>query len=316
MQQSKQQSEARLYKDLLYILIEGTPESPEKAFFVQAISEIWERQHLNLRPEIVEVGGSSEFRAFAKVGYRLSQIHQTVPVLAIFDSDYRTDLDKKQKDNSSLIEKRLPKILYWPRHEWENYLLEETKWLADWVNQIPSKSHNGRFYKTSPTVVDYQQLDDFLLNYFRQLLRTEYWECLKFNLVRQVDKYPSVVKPGDFDTTKNISEIKQWFENQANQLKGEVTFKAKLPTLFDDIMQELPWQHWLTSSKLVDLPLAKQRFRGKEAFEALCEFLKKEFGIHNLKKDSLTKDLLRHLAGKVDSAIFQDLQNLLLLELR
>ncbi len=310
-----------LIDNQLYLLVEGEPDSPEMFFFEKVIPAIIANTGANITPQIIEVGSSSAFNAFARVGYRVSELHKVIPILAIADSDYRTPTSKQQDNSPSLIKNKKPKILYWPRHEWENYLLEETEWLADWINQLPVKPQNpGRpsalrkSYKISTQPANQTQLDNFLENYFRHSIRTEYWECLKFNLAVNIKDYPSVEKPANFDT-QTPEEIKQWFDLQANQAQMVMTLKKKPVTLFEDIMQELPWKTWLTSPLLMDRKLARQHCRGKEAFLALCQFLAQKFEIHNFDQDLLIKDLLRHLASNRHSAIFQDLQSLLLPEL-
>jgi len=145
----------------LYILVEGKPNSPELAFFEQAIQKILvDNGHSDINPNIIEVGGSASFNTFAQLGYRASEIHQFIPVLAIADSDYRTSLNKQASTHSKLITTQKPKILFWTRHEWENYLLEETDMLATWINQIPIKTpqNTRKFYRTYDKQADKKTL--------------------------------------------------------------------------------------------------------------------------------------------------------------
>ncbi|OAD20015.1 hypothetical protein THIOM_004307 [Candidatus Thiomargarita nelsonii] len=310
----------QLSKHDFYILVEGHPNSPELAFFTQAIQKIVDLNGLSsIYPNIVEVGSSSSFNAFAQLGYRHSKIHQSIPVLAIGDSDYRTSLNKQSAPHQQFIAEKKPKILYWARHEWENYLLEETDFLASWINQIPMKANHlpkttKKFYRKSDKQADKLILDDGLKKYFQNSIKVEYWECLKFNLAVQIKKYPTVAKPADFES-QTVTEIKAWFLNQTSKSEAVVKLKKRSDRLFDEIMTELPWETWLTQPLTIQFELAKKRFRGKEAFYHLCQFLQQAFGIHNLDKDALIRETLKHLTTNTSSAIFRDLQDLLLPEL-
>jgi hypothetical protein len=77
-------------KQAFYILVEGEDNSPELAFFKRAIRKIITNKGLSIIPNVIEVGSSSVFIPYAGLGYRYSTIHQSIPVLAIADSDYRT----------------------------------------------------------------------------------------------------------------------------------------------------------------------------------------------------------------------------------
>jgi hypothetical protein len=106
--------------------------------------------------------------------------------LHYLNNDYRTSLDKVQSQNSNLIKDKKPKIVYWKRHEWENYLLDETRLIADLINQLPSKTSAkaGKSSKQNLKTVSKEEIDTELLNYFQKQLKNEFWECLKFNLSR------------------------------------------------------------------------------------------------------------------------------------
>ncbi len=268
---------------------------------------------------MIEVGSSSAFTYYAGLGYRHSTIHQSIPVLAIADSDYRTRFRSQSEANHELISAKKPKILYWNRHEWENYLLEETDYLATWINQIPVKkktSNTGRakcyrkFDKPASPII----LDNCLEHYFQKSIKTEYWECLKFHLAIQIKKYPSIKKPVDFDH-KTINQVKEWFLSEALKSERVVKLKLKPPHLFEDIMTEIPWEIWLNQPNIIQFEQAKQRFRGKEAFNQLCQCIQDEFGVHNFEKELLIQEMLGNMATNTSSTIFTDLQNLLLSEL-
>ncbi|RKZ86641.1 MAG: hypothetical protein DRR19_14700 [Candidatus Parabeggiatoa sp. nov. 1] len=306
-------------KPALYILVEGSDNSPELAFFKRAIRKILTDKGLSIIPNIIEVGSSSAFTPYAGLGYRYSSIHQLLPVLAIADSDYRTHLNKQSEANHKLISTKKPKIRYWKRHEWENYLLEETDYLATWINQIPvrketSNTTRAKCYRKFEKPASPIRLDNCLEQYFRQSVKAEYWECLKFNLAIQIKKYPSIEKPVDFDH-KTLNQVKEWFFLEAFKSERVVKLKPKPPHLFDDIMTEIPWETWLNKPHLIQFEQAKQRFRGKEAFNQLCQCIQTEFGVHNFGKELLIQEMLGNLATNTSSTIFMDLQNLLLSEL-
>ena len=74
--------------ETLYILVEGEPNSPE----VQAFGELLS---LEMSYEFIEIGGSGNFNAVAKLIYNKvknreeNSIHKVIPVLAIADRDFR-----------------------------------------------------------------------------------------------------------------------------------------------------------------------------------------------------------------------------------
>ncbi len=158
------------------------------------------------------------------------------------------------------------------------------------------------------------RLDNCLEQYFQKSLKAEYWECLKFNLAIQIKKYPSIEKPADF-YHKTINQVKEWFLNEAFKSERVIKLKPKSPHLFDDIMTEIPWETWLNQPYLIQFEQAKQRFRGKEAFNQLCQCIQDEFWVHNFGKKLLIQEMLGNLATNTSSTIFMDLQNLLLSEL-
>ncbi len=322
-------------KQALDILVEGENNSPELAFFKRSIRKIITDNGLSIIPNIIEVGSSSAFASYAQLGYRYSKIHQSIPVLAIADSDYRTYLTKQSEANHKLINDKKPKILYWERHEWENYLLEETDFIAAWINQMPvkkgtalSNTTRAKCYRksdkqASQIIFEVQvfsvkklepRIDNCLEQYFRQSVKAEYWECLKFNLAIKIKKYPSIEKPVDFDH-KTINQVKEWFLNKAFKSEMVVKLKQKQPHLFDEIMTELPWETWMNQPHLIQFDKAKQRFQGKEAFNRLCQCIQEEFGVHHFGKELLKQEMLGNLATNASSIIFMDLQNLLLSEL-
>ncbi|EDN71060.1 hypothetical protein BGP_1257 [Beggiatoa sp. PS] len=215
-----------------YILIEGEPKSPEVHFLVEVIDRIFDDHNkTSFFPKVIEVGGSSSFKSFAKFCYRKSEVHLKVPVLALSDNDYRTSLDKIQSQNSNLIKDEKPKIVYWNRHEWENYLLDETNLIANLINQLPSKTSAkaGRPSKQNSKTVSKEEIDTALLNYFQKQLKNEFWESLKFNLSRKVKKYPSVKKPDNFEE-QPLSNIGNWFLEESKKRRTFSNYRKFLQT--------------------------------------------------------------------------------------
>lgn len=90
-------------------------------------------------------------------------------------------------------------------------MLEETDYLANWINQMPIKNgtalSNNKCYRKFDKPASKIILDHYLEQYFRKSIKTEYWECLKFNLAIQIKKYPSIKKPVDFEH-KTINQVK------------------------------------------------------------------------------------------------------------
>ena len=136
--------------NLLYILVEGTPDSPEAAFF----------RNLDTNIQSIEVGGSSSFNTIAKLIYNKIEIleasrdivHKNIPVLAIADRDFRKySLDDSITiEDRQLIKDKNAKIIYWERHEWENFLLDELDIICEIFNDKSFlNKKDGTFFKKS-----------------------------------------------------------------------------------------------------------------------------------------------------------------------
>ena len=125
--------------ETLYILVEGEPNSPE----VQAFGELLS---LEMSYEFIEIGGSGNFNAVAKLIYNKvknreeNSIHKVIPVLAIADRDFRKHSSDDDISDKLLIERNKAKIIYWERHEWENFLLDELDVIISFLNQLPTNS--------------------------------------------------------------------------------------------------------------------------------------------------------------------------------
>ena len=161
---------------------------------------------------------------------------------------------------------------------------------------------------------DKKMLEDCLEKYFQNTIKVEYWECLKFNLAVQIKQYPAITKPANFENL-TLTEIEEWFFSCASKSEAVIKLKKKPEKLFEEIMKSLPWEKWLNQPLLIQFDVAKKRFRGKEAFNHLCQWIEKEFSIHKFDKNALIREILKNLATNASSALFRDLQNLLLPEL-
>lgn len=299
--------------ELFYILVEGDPDSPELTFLQERINKIFIDNNISYIPQVEEVGGCSSFfnPYLTKVFYRLSKkAHKNIPVLAIADSDYRVREDKKHEDNNKIIESKKSKILYWQRHEWENYLLEETQLIANFVNQFPEKSQkSGGFYKKSTIDITKDDLDNHLKYYFSSKIKEEFFECLKFNLSPRIN-YPSISKPENFEKD-NVETIENWFLNYFKD--KEITVKPKRTTLYTEIKNEFGWDSLVNNPDTFSLDFAKKYFRGKEALNSLIDFISNEFQC-NIDKKYFRIELLKQMDN--DSLIIKDLKSLLLKELQ
>jgi hypothetical protein len=288
-----------------FILVEGEPHSPELAFLEIQITKIFEANDILYFPKVCEVGSSSAFNSVAKPFYRLSKAHKNVPVLAIIDSDYRVPSDKVNISDEQLIKNRNTKKLYWQRHEWENYLLSETQFIADFANQFPKKYNENKFFKNSDSLITKKNLDDFLKSYFKEIIKDEFFECLKFNLNTKIERYPSISKPDSFNE-KSIDEIKEWFLSTANDRK--VTIKPIKNNLFEEILTEYNWIKWLNNPESLSFDVAKNKLRGKEAIDKLFGHIKTQYQCR-FDNEEFKSEILKHLPDT--SAIITDLINIL-----
>ncbi len=300
--------------ELLYILVEGEPASPELPFLQNSISKIFKDNDISYVPEVFEIGGSSVLfnSSLAKTFYKHSKAHTKIPVLAIADSDYRVSQDKLSIDNNEIISSKKAKVLYWHRHEWENYLLEETQLIADFVNQFPkqSKKSNG-FSKNSDIKVTKNALDNHLSNYFIESIKEEFFECLKFNLNPKIDYSSfSIPKPNTFDTD-TIETIGTWFLTYFETTK--ISVQPIRNTLYEEIKSEFKWHNLINQPDTLPLDFAKNYFRGKEALTSLIDFICREFKC-NFNKSEFQIELLKQMNN--DSYIIKDLKDLLLKELQ
>lgn len=299
--------------ELLYILVEGEPASPELPFLQNKISNIFINNNIPYEPKVFEIGGGSVLfnSSVAKTFYKHSKAHTKIPVLAIADSDYKVEKDKSNENNETIIMSKKAKVLYWQRHEWENYLLEETQLIADFVNQFPKKQKkSGGFSKKSDTQITKGNLDGHLQRYFVESIIEEFFECLKFNLSPKIDSYPSFSRPTSFGTD-TAEQIKQWFLSTAADRK--MAIKPIRNSLYQEITDQYEWDKWKNQPNTLPLNFAKKHFRGKEALNSLIDFICSEFKC-TFNKSEFQIELLKQMNN--DSYIIKDLKDLLLKELQ
>lgn len=280
-----------------FILVEGSPDSPELSFLNNVIANIFSRNHTDYVAQPVEVGSSSIFSNpnFAQYFYKQSSAHKRHPVLAIADSDFRVAADKKMPPDNELLTQQKTKTLFWQRHEWENYLLDETTLIADLANQFASR-----------TVISNQDLDNFVSDYFKSSIKNEFFECLKFNLNSRIDKHSSINKPDDFDI-KNTKDIEEWFFKEAKN--RAISVRPLRDNVFQEIMATFRWTEYLDNTQNLDIEFAKQHFRGKECFEKLISFMNREHSLH-LEHKKFTRNLLRKMQNQ-PTKLADDLEILL-----
>lgn len=291
-----------------FLLVEGEPHSPELAFLENQISKIFEINNIPYFPKVCEVGSSSAFNSVAKPFYRLSKAHKKVPVLAIVDSDYRIAADKINVSDEELIKRKNAKILYWQRHEWENYLLAETQFIAEFVNQFPKTSDQNKFSKKTDILLTKNDLDDFLKNHFKNNIKKEFFECLKFNLNAKISKkggYPKISEPSDFNE-KSMNEIKYWFSDTADNRK--ISIEPLRENIFEEIINDYNWTEWLNNPETLPFDIAKNKFRGKEAIDKLIAHIKDKYQCR-FDNDKFKSDILERLPDT--SEIITDLTNIL-----
>ncbi|MEA5576760.1 hypothetical protein [Anabaena sp. UHCC 0451] len=295
--------------NFLYILIEGEPESPEVPFIRRVIDNLINKELLStIDYKVVEIGGSGNFNSIGKLIYPKSKLHQSIPIIAISDRDFRTqeEINKMtSKPDSDFLKKnsKSVKIIYWSRHEWENFLLEDTETIANLLNQIPIKTSQFKPYRSNITNnVTKAELDKWLIQYFQNLIMEEFLECLRFrfrhNLWLSLDKPKSLFLP----------DMEVWFKNQiVNKARESRKNIFRLKSMFTDTVQEKFWQSYINDPSKFDFQQAKIFFRGKEAVEHLRTEAIKHLSIENLGEPSFKELILRELDNNTNSLIVQEL---------
>jgi hypothetical protein len=293
--------------ETLYILVEGEPNSPE----VQAFRELLS---LEISCEFIEVGGSGNFNTVAKLIYnkvknRENPIHKVIPVLAIADRDFRKySLDDDSSDES-LIDKNKAKIIYWERHEWENFLLDELDVIISYLNQLPIESLKNRPAKKVINQITEELVNDFLLEYFQSQIQTEFIECIRFRFSDSGKSYPKLKAPKDII---GIESLREWYRSQiAEQSKQSNDRIESYSTIFDQVLEEYNWKTWIEDPASLSLEDGKKYFRGKEAFTNLFKHLSEEFKIIYLNENKLKERILRDLENSKESILVAQINKLI-----
>ncbi|MBD2569611.1 hypothetical protein [Anabaena lutea] len=302
----------QILDNFLYILIEGEPESPEVAVIDRVIGNLINQGLLsNINYRVVEIGGSGNFNSIAKLIYQKSKVHQRIPVIGISDRDFRTqdriDRELAKQDNQS-INNKSARIIYWGRHEWENFLLEETEIIANLLNQIPSKSLKSKpFRRNTTNNLTKIQLDEWLIQYFQNSIIEELFECLKFRF-REAANLQRLNLDKPKSKLLSLVDIEIWFKNQIVSKAKESRLNIfSLKYMSQDIVKENIWQSYINDPSKFDFQQAKIFFRGKEALEHLRTKAIKHLSIENLGEPSFKELILRELDNNTNSLIVQEL---------
>ncbi len=315
------------YGNKVYILIEGQPNSPEIPFLKTVIRQLINRSQIfHVDFDLIAVGGSQAFNAMARLIYEKSNVHKRIPVLAITDRDFKREQDiqrKQQTTDHNLVNNNVVRELCWPRHEWENYLLEETDMLAEIFNQLPirqsgqpsSPSKKPKLFKRRNTILSKTQLDNWLKEYFQHKIKDELIECLKFRF--NTDKICPQLENISNDDILDIAAIKNWFLRPIEQnCQAEIRSQhiEEINSRFEDTLAELDWETWLNNPSLVDFDQAKRYFRGKEAFENLFEKLNQEVDLVPGKtyRNFIKEIMLPEMEHQPDCLLIQELGTMLL----
>ncbi|MBD2148811.1 hypothetical protein H6F44_01520 [Pseudanabaena sp. FACHB-1277] len=295
----------------LYILVEGEPTSPE----VKAFRKLLPLDN-TVTYQFVEIGGSGNFNAVAKLIYNKvknreeSSIHKVIPVLAIADRDFRKYSSGDNVQDSLLIEKNRAKVIYWERHEWENFLLDELDVIISYLNQLPIESLKNRPAKKVPNQITEELINNFLLEYFQNQIQAEFIECIRFRFSDLSKSYPKLKAPKDII---GIESLREWYRlqiaEQSQQSKHKIESYA---TIFDQVLEEYDWGSWIEDPLSLSLEDGKKYLRGKEAFTSLFNYLCQEFEIINLNEDKLKERILKDLENKQESVLVAQINKLLL----
>lgn len=297
----------------LYILIEGAPTSPEVVFIRTVIRKLITQDLLSdIEYEVIEIGGSGNFNSIGQLIYHKSQLHQSIPVIAITDRDFRTQEKIEQissKLDSNLIRDKSVRIIYWKRHEWENFLLEETETIANLFNQISTKKTGEKktYKKNTGNNLTKFQLEQWLRQYFQNSIMTELFECLKFQFRENADFRLTL----DQIESLSLLDMRTFFEQQvvdkASESKNRI---LGLRNMLEDIIisQDFHWESYINNPHELDFQKAKIFFRGKEALKDLHRKAYQYLKVEHLEYDRFCKELiLPELSKNTNSLIVQEL---------
>lgn len=303
----------QILSNTLYILIEGAPTSPEVVFIRTVIRKLITQDLLSdIEYEVIEIGGSGNFNSIGQLIYHKSQLHQSIPVIAITDRDFRTQEKIEQissKLDSNLIRDKSVRIIYWKRHEWENFLLEETETIANLFNQISTKKTGEKktHRKNTGNNLTKSQLEQWLRQYFQNSIMTELFECLKFQFRENADFRLTL----DRIESLSLADMRTFFEQQvvdkASESKNRI---LGLRNMLEDIIisQDFHWKSYINNPPELDFQEAKIFFRGKEALKDLHRKAYQYLKVEHLEYDRFCKELiLPELSKNTNSLIVQEL---------
>jgi hypothetical protein len=262
--------------------------------------------------EVIEIGGSGNFNSIGQLIYHKSQLHQSIPVIAITDRDFRTQEKIEQissKLDSNLIRDKSVRIIYWKRHEWENFFLEETETIANLFNQISTKKTGEKktYKKNTGNNLTKFQLEQWLRQYFQNSIMTELFECLKFQFRENADFRLTL----DQIESLSLLDMRTFFEQQvvdkASESKNRI---LGLRNMLEDIIisQDFHWESYINNPHELDFQKAKIFFRGKEALKDLHTKANQYLKVEHLEYDRFCKELiLPELSKNTNSLIVQEL---------
>jgi len=262
--------------------------------------------------EVIEIGGSGNFNSIGQLIYHKSQLHQSIPVIAITDKDFRIQEEieeRNRKIDADLIRNKLAKIIYWKRHEWENFLLEETETIANLFNQISTKKTGEKktYRKNTGNNLTKSQLEEWLRQYFQESIMTELFECLKFQFRENANFRLTLDQIESLSLVDIRTSFEQQVVNKASESKNRI---LGLRNMLEDIIisQDFHWESYINNPHGLDFQEAKIFFRGKEALKDLHRKAYQYLQVEHLEYDRFCKELiLPELSKNTNSLIVQEL---------
>lgn len=262
--------------------------------------------------EVIEIGGSGNFNSIGQLIYHKSQLHQSIPVIAITDKDFRIQEEieeRNRKIDADLIRNKLAKIIYWKRHEWENFLLEETETIANLFNQISTKKTGEKktYRKNTGNNLTKSQLEEWLRQYFQESIMTELFECLKFQFRENANFRLTLDQIESLSLVDIRTSFEQQVVNKASESKNRI---LGLRNMLEDIIisQDFHWESYINNTHGLDFQEAKIFFRGKEALKDLHRKAYQYLQVEHLEYDRFCKELiLPELSKNTNSLIVQEL---------
>ncbi|OBQ34370.1 MAG: hypothetical protein AN487_18355 [Anabaena sp. CRKS33] len=293
--------------------MEGAPTSPEVVFIRTVIRKLITQDLLSdIEYEVIEIGGSGNFNSIGQLIYHKSQLHQSIPVIAITDKDFRIQEEieeRNRKIDADLIRNKLAKIIYWKRHEWENFLLEETETIANLFNQISTKKTGEKktYRKNTGNNLTKSQLEEWLRQYFQESIMTELFECLKFQFRENANFRLTLDQIESLSLVDIRTSFEQQVVNKASESKNRI---LGLRNMLEDIIisQDFHWESYINNPHGLDFQEAKIFFRGKEALKDLHRKAYQYLQVEHLEYDRFCKELiLPELSKNTNSLIVQEL---------